>query len=151
VNAVATAPQSDLQTNVLKVYVPPVAAAGRLYSESLRRVVGDIIRQPHDGAATQFETIVVRELLRSDSPLTPAQMWGEMRRSSPPGPALFATLAEPIERLVLRLQLDDLVARITPENVHTDWQALNSAAPLPTFASTGSASTLCIHAWRAIF
>jgi hypothetical protein len=94
------------------VYVPPVAAAGRLFGELLRRTVGDVIRQPHDGAATQLETMVVRELLREDLLLTPIQMWSEMRRRSPPGPALFATLEAPFDRLILRLQLDPDVALV---------------------------------------
>ncbi|MGA9028492.1 MAG: ATP-binding protein [Steroidobacteraceae bacterium] len=88
------------------VYVPPVATSTRLYSELLRRVVGDIIRQSHEGAATQLEAMVVRALLRDGSPLTPMQIWTDMRRRWPPGPTLFGRLENHFEQLTLRINLD---------------------------------------------
>lgn len=94
------------------VYIPPVAAAGRLYSELLRRVVQDIVRQPHLSNTTQLESIVIRELLRKDSPLTHEQIWRDMRRRSAPGVALFETLSGPFEKLTVRLALDPDVALV---------------------------------------
>jgi hypothetical protein len=88
------------------VYVPPVATSTRLYSELLRRVVGDIIRQSHQGAATQLEAMVVRALLKDGSPLTPMQIWTDMRRRWPPGPTLFGRLENHFEQLTLRINLD---------------------------------------------
>jgi hypothetical protein len=88
------------------VYVPPVATSTRLYSELLRRVVGDIIRQTHQGAATQLEAMVVRALLKDGSPLTPMQIWADMRRRWPPGPTLFGRLENHFEQLTLRINLD---------------------------------------------
>jgi protein-disulfide isomerase-like protein with CxxC motif len=94
------------------VYIPPVAAAGRIYSELLRRVVQDIVRQPHSSNTTQLETIVIRELVSKDSRVTPEQIWRDMRRRSAPGPTLFETLAGPFEKLTLRLALDPDVALV---------------------------------------
>jgi hypothetical protein len=94
------------------VYVPPVAMATRLYCELLQRVVGDIIRQSHEGAATQLESMVVRALLRDGSRLTPMQIWSDMRRRWPPGPALFARLENHFEQLTLRIRLDPDIALV---------------------------------------
>jgi len=94
------------------VYVPPVAMSTRLYCELLQRVVGDIIRQSHEGAATQLESMVVRALLRDGSPLTPMQIWSDMRRRWPPGPTLFGRLENHFEQLTLRIQLDPDIALV---------------------------------------
>ena len=94
------------------VYVPPVAMSTRLYCELLQRVVGDIIRQSHEGAATQLESMVVRALLRDGSPLTPMQIWSDMRRRWPPGPTLFSRLENHFEQLTLRIQLDPDIALV---------------------------------------
>jgi hypothetical protein len=94
------------------VYVPPVAMSTRLYCELLQRVVGDIIRQSHEGAATQLESMVVRALLRDGSRLTPMQIWSDMRRRWPPGPTLFGRLENHFEQLTLRIQLDPDIALV---------------------------------------
>jgi hypothetical protein len=90
------------------VYVPPVAAAGRLYGELLRRVVTDMIREPGEGAASQLETLFIRELLSGPirSRVTPLQLWADLRRRTPAGPALFEALEPAMNRLTLSLQLE---------------------------------------------
>jgi hypothetical protein len=94
------------------VYIPPVGASGRLYGELLRRVVHDIVRQPHAARTTQLESIVIRELLRKDSPITPDHIWRDMRKRYAPGVALFDTLGGAFEKLTLRLALDPDVALV---------------------------------------
>lgn len=90
------------------IYVPPVAAAGRLYGELLRRVVMDMIREPGEGAASQLETLFVRELLSDPmrARVTPLQLWSDLRRRTPAGPALFEALEPAMNRLTLSLQLE---------------------------------------------
>ena len=104
------------------VYVPPVATSGRIYGELLQRVVEDIIRQPGEGAATQLEAMVVRELLQSNSPVTPMQMWTDLRRRTPPGPALFDTLGQPFELLAVRLMLDADLCQVLRHYLAGHWR-----------------------------
>jgi hypothetical protein len=88
------------------VYVPPVAATGALFVELLRCLVTDIVKQPHQGAATQLELMVAGALRCEDIAFTPLQRWMDIRRSCQPGAALFTRLEGPFEELVLRTQID---------------------------------------------
>lgn len=123
------------------VYVPPVSGPERFFRDLLRQTVQDLVGVRPGSASTQLETLVVRELLNSDTgtqstastiwnnvrrhmnipsrkgsgskaKLTPSLFWADVRKRNPPGEALFAWLEGPMQRLCDRLQLDPEVTLV---------------------------------------
>lgn len=93
------------------VYVPPMCGPDRVFRDVLQHTVQDLVGTRTGAATSQLETLLVRELLRAGTALPPETFWNDVRRRHPPGAALFAWLAKPMDRLCMELQLDPDVAR----------------------------------------
>ncbi len=95
-------------------YVPPVSGPERFFRDLLQYTVRDLVGIHSGNPASQLETLLVRELLRTalGDKLPAAVFWADVRRRYPPGEALFRWLEGPVQRLCERLELDPEVMRV---------------------------------------
>lgn len=95
------------------VYVPPVSGPDRFFRDLLQHTVQDLVGSRTGSPSSQLETLLLRELMRAEKKLAiTTAFWADVRKRHAPGPALFAWLDGPMEKLCTQLQLDPDVTRV---------------------------------------
>lgn len=96
------------------VYVPPVSGPDRFFRDLLQHTVQDLVGSRTGSPSSQLESLLIRELLRSETKqkVTAAAIWADVRKRHAPGEALFSWLDGPLQQLCSRLELDPEVTRV---------------------------------------